>query len=125
MMQKNVEDQMQRLESQLQDIKEIEESGDDTISKDELEELKEITDSMVHSGKYFDKTINAAIEQLTEEIGLIDNWANSADVVRKNIDRYPQEFLRKYKSIRTAFKNGLDDLKHNAEIFLARPNNIL
>jgi len=91
----------------------------------ELEELKEITYSMLSSGKYFDKTINAAIDQLTEEIELIDNWATSADVVRKNIDKYPQEFLRKYQSIRTVFRNGLDDLRGNAEKFLAQPIDIL
>merc|ERR1712001_795172 len=62
-----------------------------------LRKLKTITDRMLESGYDFDKNINAAIEILTEEIDLINNWANSAEVVNKNIDKYPQQYLKKYK----------------------------
>jgi len=90
-----------------------------------LEKLKTITGKMLESGYDFDKNINAAIEILTEEIDLINNWANSAEVVNKNIDKYPQQYLKKYKSIRTVFINGLDDLNNAAEQFLEQPVDIL
>merc|ERR1719400_2410412 len=67
----------------------------------------------------------AAIEILTEEIDLINNWANSAEVVNKNIDKYPQQYLKKYRSIRTVFINGLDDLNNSAVQFLDQPVDIL
>jgi len=90
-----------------------------------LEKLKTITGRMLESGYDFDKNINAAIEILTEEIDLINNWANSAEVVNKNIDKYPQQYLKKYKSIRTVFINGLDDLNNAAVQFLEQPVDIL
>lgn len=62
---------------------------------------------------------------MTEEIELINKWANSAERVSKNIDDYPEEYLRKYETIRTAFRNGLNDLKNVAKKFLAQPTNIL
>ena len=90
-----------------------------------LEKLKAITDRMLESGFNFDQTINEAIDILIEEIDLINKWANRAEVVNKNIDKYPIEYLRKYKSIRTVFINGLDDLKIVAEQFLAQHVDIL
>ena len=59
------------------------------------------------------------------EIELIDNWSNNAEIVNENIDRYPQEYLKKYLEIRTTFVTGLDDLQKSAEEFLARPSEIL
>jgi len=91
----------------------------------EMEKLVTITGRMLESGKSVDQEIKGAIDILTEEINLIVNWANSAEVVSKNIDNYPQEYLKKYISIRTVFINGLDDLKTAAEKFLAQPTYIL
>jgi len=90
-----------------------------------LEKLKTITGRMLDSGYNFDQTIRAAIDILTEEIDLINNWANSAEVVNKNIDKYPQQYLKKYRSIRNVFINGLDDLNNAAEQFLDQPVYIL
>merc|ERR1712066_537448 len=90
-----------------------------------LEEFKTITDRMLEAGGKFDTTINEAISIFTYEIDLINNWTNSAEVVNKNIDRYPEEYLKKYVSIRTIFVNGLDDLNKSAEDFLAQPIDIL
>jgi len=90
-----------------------------------LETLKSITDGMLESGEKFDKTINEAIVILTDEIELINNWTNSAEVVNRNIDKYPQEYLKKYKSIRSVFVDGLDDLSAAAQDFLDQPVDIL
>ena len=91
----------------------------------EMEKLVTITGRMLKNGKTVDQDINEAIDILTEEIDLINNWANSAEVVSNNIDKYPQEYLKKYITIRTVFSNGLDDLKNAAETFLAQPVDIL
>jgi len=91
----------------------------------ELYKLKEITDKMLESGKNVDKTIDEAIEILTKEIDLINIWTVRADVVSNNIEEYPEEFLKKYVSIRTVFQNGLTDLKEVALDFLAQPIDIL
>jgi len=91
----------------------------------QLEKLKKITDRMLESGEQFDTTIQEAIGILTEEIELINNWTNSAEVVNRNIDKYPKEYLKKYISIRTIFVNGLDDLQKSAKDFLAQPVDIL
>merc|ERR1712072_1601945 len=65
------------------------------------------------------------IAEYAEKLDLINNWNNSAEVVNKNIDKYPKEYLEKYISIRTIFVNGLDDLNKSAEDFLAQPIDIL
>jgi len=80
---------------------------------------------MVERGADLKYDITEAIDILTEEIELINIWANRAEVVRSNIDEYSVQYLRKYKTIRTVFKNGLDDLKRVAERFLAQPMYIL
>jgi len=56
-----------------------------------------------------------------EKETLTYKWANSTERVSKNIDNYPVEYLRKYEVIRTAFRNGLDDLKNTADQFLTQP----
>jgi len=91
----------------------------------EMEKLVTITGRMLRSGRTVDQDIKQAIDILTEEIDLINIWANSAEVVSNNIDNYPQEYLKKYISIRTVFINGLDDLKNASETFLAQPVDIL
>ena len=90
-----------------------------------LEQLKSITGRMLDAGRVFDTTIDEAIGILTDEIELINNWTNSAEVVNRNIDKYPKEYLKKYIAIRTIFINGLDDLQNSAEDFLAQPVDIL
>jgi len=63
------------------------------------------------------------IDNLKEEIDLVQNWANSALVVSKYIDRFPAEYLEKYQSVRNIFKTSLDDLNNSAQLaepFLAR-----
>jgi len=90
-----------------------------------LTKMITITDKMLESGGKFDKTINEAIAILTDEIELINKWTNSAEVVNRNIDKYPQKFLEKYKAIRNAFVDGLDDLSTAAQDFLAQPVDIL
>merc|ERR1712241_216154 len=90
-----------------------------------LETLKKITDRMLESGGKFDQTITEAIVILTDEIELINKWTNSAEVVNRNIDKYPQKFLEKYKFIRNIFVDGLDDLSNSAQDFLDQPVDIL
>merc|ERR1711923_53528 len=92
---------------------------------EKLQKFKTITDRMLESGYNFEKNINEAIDILIEEIELINQWANSAELVSKNIEKYPVESLRKYQTIRTIFINGLDDLDLAAKNFLARPIDIL
>merc|ERR1712001_115890 len=89
-----------------------------------LGKLKKITDRMLESGNNFDQSIKQAIDILTGEIGLINNWADSAEVVSKNIEKYPQQYLTKYISIRTVFINGLNDLDNSAKQFLDQPVDI-
>merc|ERR1711879_435451 len=91
----------------------------------EIEKLKRISDRMFESGINFDKTIKVAIDVLTKEIELITIWNKSAKSVSNNIEEYPVEFLRKYKSVRNIFISGLDKLKNAAERFLAQPKDIL
>ena len=93
-------------------------------SRQELEKLKTITDNMLEKGNILDQAITEAIGILTHEIDLIDIWANSAELVAKNIEEYKVQLLIKYKAVRTVFQNGLDDLKEIAEKFLKQPVNI-
>ena len=79
---------------------------------------------MLEKGRKLTDDIDEAIVILTDEIELINEWANSAENVKRNIDKYPQKYLRKYISIRTIFINGLDDLSNVAEKFLAQPPTI-
>jgi len=90
-----------------------------------LEMLEGTTSRMMKSGEDFDITIKNAMTIVNSEIELIDKWSNNAEIVKKNIDKYPKESLKKYNSIRTIFVTGLDDLQKSAEEFLARPVEIL
>jgi len=90
-----------------------------------LETWKSITERMLESGANFDTTLTEAINILTDEIDLINNWTNSAEVVNSNIEKYPQQYLKKYKTIRSVFVNGLDDLSNSAQDFLDQPVDIL
>jgi len=86
----------------------------------ELKNLKEITEKMLESGKYFDETIQEAIEILTREIKQISSRTEIAKDVGKNIEEYPTEYLREYQTIGTRIINGLDDLKNASDKFLAK-----
>jgi len=90
-----------------------------------MEKLRSITGRMMKSGNKLDEAINVAIAILTEEIELITIWNQSAKTVSNNIDQYPVEFLRKYKSVRNIFISGLEDLKNAADKFLDQPKDIL
>merc|ERR1711879_995930 len=91
----------------------------------ELENLKTITERMLESGDNFDKTIKEAIEILAGEIEQISRRTERVEDVSKNIDKYPEEYLRKFQTLGTNFLNGLDDLKKVSEKFLAQPKDIL
>jgi len=91
----------------------------------EGEDLKTMSDKFTERAETLYEDINKAIEIMDEEIELISEWANSAEKMKKNIDDFPEESLRKYESSRFVFKLGLDDLKKAAENFLAQPMPIL
>merc|ERR1712062_905524 len=52
----------------------------------------------------------------SEEIDLIQNWTNNAQVVSKKINRFPVEYLEKFQSAKDILKKSLDDLKNSAEL---------
>jgi len=85
------------------------------------ESLESITDRMLDRGDNFEKIILEAIKIVTGEIELMGIWTEGAKNVNANIDQYPEEYLRKIKSVRDIFISGLDDLKNAAEKFLALP----
>jgi len=87
----------------------------------EIERLKTIADRMLEGGIKFEKAINVATDVLEDEIEIIGKWTQSAKIVSDNIDQYDKELLRMLKSIRTVFISGLDQLKNDAEEFLAQP----
>jgi len=91
----------------------------------ELENQKTITERMLKSGDNFDETIKEAIEILAGEIEQISRRTERVEDVSKNIDTYPEEYLRKFQTLGTNFLNGLDDLKKVSEKFLAQPKDIL
>merc|ERR550532_1801474 len=72
---------------------------------------------MWESGENFDKTIKVAIDILSDEIVLINIWTNLAKTVSDNIDNYPAELLKEFKSLTNIFIIGLDDLENAAETF--------
>merc|ERR1711997_15680 len=87
--------------------------------REEYEKLQSQTNKIMEGTTSLNAYIEDAINIMTEEIELINIWAKSAERVRKNIDRYPTEYLKKYENVRTSFKNGLDVLKNVAAKFLA------
>jgi len=93
----------------------------EALIKEKLERFQVITSTMMKSGDYFDRTVKEAMVILNDEIDLIDRWTNSAKKVKRNINKYPTEYLKKYDSVRDNFIRGLDDLKSSAEEFRARP----
>jgi DNA repair exonuclease SbcCD ATPase subunit len=93
-------------------------------AKEALEQLTTLAENMFEKGNQLTHDIDEAIAILTEEIELINEWANSAENVKRNIDEYPEKYLAKYISIKTIFINGLNDLSEVAEKFIAPPPTI-
>jgi len=92
---------------------------------EELTDMTTRTDKLLERQETLNADIEAAIAIMTNEIELINEWANSAELVSKNIAEYPEEYLRKFETIRTIFKTGLDDLKSVAQRFLDQPTSYL
>ena len=86
----------------------------------DLEKFEALTGDMLASGEKIDETMKEGIAFLSEEIDVLNRWSNNVDTMSKNIDSYPQEYLKKIKSIRTVFINGLNDLQTTASEFLNR-----
>jgi len=86
----------------------------------ELEKFETLTGNMLVSGQKIDETMKEGIAFLDEEIDVLNRWSNNVDTVSENIDKYPQEYLKKIKAIRTIFINGLNDLQTTACEFLNR-----
>jgi len=86
----------------------------------ELEKFETLTRNMLVSGQKIDETMKEGIAFLDEEIDVLNRWSNNVDTVSENIDKYPQEYLKKIKAIRTIFINGLNDLQTTACEFLNR-----
>merc|ERR1711902_359598 len=93
-------------------------------AEEALEQLTTLSKNMLEKGSQLTHDIDEAIAILTEEIELINEWANSAENVKRNIDEYPEKYLAKYISIKTIFINGLNDLSEVAEKFIAQPPTI-
>merc|ERR1711923_189344 len=89
-------------------------------SRVDLENLNALTPRFLERALALTQDIDNAVGEMDKEIDLISKWANSAELVRKNIDEFPEETLRLFEPIRVVFKNGLDDLKKAAENFLAQ-----
>jgi len=83
-----------------------------------LVNLKSKSDRILGKTRILNRDIEDAIEVITVEIDLISKWAVSAEVVSQNIVEYPEESLRKFKGIRTVFKNGLNALRIDAKNFV-------
>jgi len=56
---------------------------------------------------------------------MIHVFTRRAEIVNKNLDSFPAQYVIKYGSIRNVFMLGLDDLVAVAEQFLAQPTDIL
>merc|ERR1712001_4118 len=55
-------------------------------SRVELEKLQATTDKLLKGAETLNADIGAAIDIMAEEVELIDKWADSAELVSKNID---------------------------------------
>merc|ERR1712062_254838 len=62
-----------------------------------VEELARRSEKLTEKAEILYKDINKAIVILDDEIELIDDWAISAEKMKKNIDQFPEESLRKYE----------------------------
>merc|ERR1712073_205606 len=83
-----------------------------------LVNLKSKLESILEKTRILNQDIGDAIEVIKVEVELISKWAVSAEVVSQNIDEYPEEKLKKFKSMRRIFKNGLNALRIDAENFI-------
>jgi|ERR1712004_414880 len=83
-----------------------------------LVNLKSKLESILEKTRILNQDIDEAIEVIKVEVELISKWAVSAEVVSQNIDEYPEEKLKKFKSMRRIFKNGLNALRIDAENFI-------
>jgi len=87
-------------------------------SRVQLGDLKSKSDRFLDITRFLKYDINVAINLINAKIWQINNWAESTDDVDENIEEYPAEYLEKYKTLKTVFRNGLYELKNVAEQFL-------
>jgi len=101
-------DLARRTVSEVRDLKILLEDRDGIRDSDSLEasvgKMQDLVD-----------TLKGDLNQ-SEEIDLIQNWTNNAQVVSKKIDRFPVEYLEKFQSAKNILKKSLDDLKNSAEL---------
>jgi len=87
-------------------------------SRVQLGDLKSKSDRFLDITRFLKYDINVAINLINAKIWQINTWAESTEDVDENIEEYPAEYLEKYKTIKTVFRNGLYELKNVAEQFL-------
>jgi len=87
-------------------------------SRVQLGDLKSKSDRFLDITRFLKYDINVAINLINAKIWQINTWAESTDDVDENIEEYPAEYLEKYKTLKTVFRNGLYELKNVAEQFL-------
>jgi len=83
-----------------------------------LVNLKSKFENILEKTRILNRDIDNAIDVIKVEVELIIEWTASAKVVEQNLVSYPEESLRKFKSIRTAFKNELNALGIAAQNFV-------
>ena len=99
--------------------------GLDSDMKNILRKMRTLLNFSEEKLKEVKDTMKRMLLKDAKELKVINEWANSAELVSKNIDEYSEEYLRKYETIRTVFKIGLDDLKSVAQKFLKQPTYIV
>jgi len=108
-------DLARRTVSEVRDLKILLEDRDGIRDFDSLEaSVGKMQDLVVSLKRDLNKTLEEAHQ--SEEIDLIQNWTNNAQVVSKKIDRFPVEYLEKFQSAKNILKKSLDDLKNSAEL---------
>jgi len=85
-----------------------------------LDKFEKLTGNILVKGEEINIKMKEANDFLDSEIELIVDWTNNVEQVSEKIDRYPEEYLRKYEAIRSIFIAGLDDLQKTAQEFLDR-----
>jgi len=90
--------------------------------KYELERFRSKAYDIMAESIEIEKDIKVWINLITDEIYLIDKWRNTAETVRRNIEKSPEPYLRQYAAIRTVFRNGLHRLENAATEFLQSQN---
>merc|ERR1712157_179461 len=92
-------------------LEDLDKTDDTVFLKLSIEKMKDLMISTL-------ETLKEAKEKYNLALDTFENLTSTVKTQNRKLEKLTQQYLKKYKTIRTVFVNGLDDLSNSAQDFL-------